>query len=248
MMQPKQWICGVFLFNLLSNTLAFQPVDLSCHSRTSKLSALAMNTPKPSETAEFEYQELKANLEEMQKQNIKSIRLTPEKRQELARYASKIVNRRPTSMPMTEMGKQLPDSKWKLVFTTQAVNADLPGDATIVLDFKTADKVDYCLEFSKKTLGLNRIVAKSSYSVDPGPANPGVMTLVYDAITTDLLGLQNLGIGFFGMLKGRSNYIRTAYFDGKIWVDRGFDQMNDGLEYFNVYVLQSDKEEGDWSD
>lgn len=74
------------------------------------------------------------------------------------------------------------------------------------------------------------------------------MTYVYDAITTDVFGIENFGIGFFGMLKGRSSYIQTAYFDGKIWVDRGFDQTNDGLEYFNVYVLQEDKEEGDWSD
>jgi hypothetical protein len=170
-MHPKQWICGVFLINFLSNALAFQPLQ-SCHSRTSTSKsalALAMNKPKPkpSETAEFEYQELKVQLEEMQKQDIKSIQLAPEKRQELERYARRIVNRRPSSVLMTEMGKQLPNSKWKLVFTTQAVAADLPRDATIVLDFQTAtDKLDYCLEFSKKTLGLNRIVAKSSYSVD----------------------------------------------------------------------------------
>jgi hypothetical protein len=172
MMHPKQWICGVFLINLLSNTstLAFQPLE-SCHSRTSKLSALAMNTPKPSETAEFEYQELKVQLEEMQKQNVKSIQLAPEKRQELERYARRIVNRRPSSVPLTEMGKQLPNSKWTLVFTTQTLTADLPRDATIALDFKSAaDKLDYCLEFSKKTLGLNRIVAKSSYSVDVSQA------------------------------------------------------------------------------
>lgn len=162
-MHPRQWIYGVFLIKLLSNTLAFQPLE-SCHSRTSKLSALAMSKPKPSETAEFEYQELKVQLEEMQKQNVKSIQLAVEKRQELERYARMIANRRPSSL--NEMGKQLPNSKWKLVFTTQALADALPGDATIVLDFKTADKLDYCLEFSKKTLGLNRIVAKSSYSVD----------------------------------------------------------------------------------
>lgn len=75
--------------------------------------------------------------------------------------------------------------------------------------------------------------------------------MVYDAITMDTFGLRNLGIGFFGMLKGRSNYIQTAFFDGKIWIDRGFDQMKDGLEYFNIYVLQEGKdakEVGDWSD
>jgi hypothetical protein len=153
--------------NLVSNALAFQPLE-SCRSRTSQLSvsALAMNTPKPSESAEFEYQELTLVLEEMQKRDIKSLQLEPEKRQELARYASRIVNRRPSSILLTEMGKQLPNSKWKLVFTTQAVNADLPSDATIVMDFQTAKQVDYCLEFTEKTLGLNRIVAKSSYSVD----------------------------------------------------------------------------------
>lgn len=60
---------------------------------------------------------------------------------------------------------------------------------------------------------------------------------MYDSITTDVFGLQNLSVGMFGMLKGRVTYIPTVYFDGTIWIERGTD-MKSGEEYYNVYTRE----------
>jgi hypothetical protein len=52
-----------------------------------------------------------------------------------------------------------------------------------------------------------------------------------------VFGLSNVGVGLFGMLKGRSSYIQTAYFDGIIWIEAGADASG---EYFSVYVHLED--------
>jgi hypothetical protein len=62
-----------------------------------------------------------------------------------------------------------------------------------------------------------------------------LLTFVYKDITTDAFGFKNIGVGFFGLLQGRSNYIPTAYFDEQLWIERGTD-VSTGAEYFNVYV------------
>jgi hypothetical protein len=40
--------------------------------------------------------------------------------------------------------------------------------------------------------------------------------------------------GFFGLLKGRSNYVESAYIDGCVWIERGTSP--EGQVYYNVYV------------
>jgi hypothetical protein len=73
-----------------------------------------------------------------------------------------------------------------------------------------------------------------------GPVNPGLVTFVYDEIKTDVFGLKDVGVGFFGLLKGRANYVESAYFDGRFWIERGFSP--DGNEYFNAYVREQNEE------
>jgi len=65
--------------------------------------------------------------------------------------------------------------------------------------------------------------------------NPGLLTFTYDSITTDVFGLSNIGVGLFGLLKGRSNVIQTAYFDDVLWIEKGFDPVT-GDEFVSVYV------------
>ena len=66
---------------------------------------------------------------------------------------------------------------------------------------------------------------------------------MYDEIVTDVMGFTNVGIGFFGILKGRSTYIQTVYFDNNIWIESGVDQSGGGFgeTYYNVYAR--DKED-----
>jgi hypothetical protein len=64
-----------------------------------------------------------------------------------------------------------------------------------------------------------------------------LVTFVYDEITTDIFGWSNLGVGFFGLLKGRANYVETAYFDGTLWLEKGASPT--GEEYFNAYSRES---------
>jgi hypothetical protein len=190
--------------------------------------------------ADFEYQELKIQLNAMEKQGVSSSQLQQDKKLELEQYVQRVVRNRPSSISLKDLNQNLPGTKWRLAFSTESVSKQLPADATVVLDFGEPSKLDYCLQFGKKTLGLNRLVAKSSYTVDSGLVNPGLVTFVYDEISTDVFGLKNIGVGFFGLLKGRSNYIQTQYFDGNIWIDGGIEPSPDGgigQEYFNVYML-----------
>lgn len=197
--------------------------------------------------AEFEFQELRAQLNTMAKSDIKSRNLQPIKRDELESYVRAVATQRPTPVPLGGIGKELPGTRWKLVFSTEgATLGDLPRDADVYVDFApVGDKLDYELKFSKKTMGLNKLVARSSYMVDPGPINPGLVSFVYEEIITDIFGFKSLPVGFFGLLKGRANYIESVYFDGTYWIDRGYSPQ--GEEYFNVYV-RVEQDDGDWND
>ena len=79
--------------------------------------------------------------------------------------------------------------------------------------------------------------------VQSGPVNPGLLTFIYDDISTDVFGLKNISVGFFGLLKGCANYVESTYFDGRFWIERGTSP--EGQAYYNVYVRDSVSEEAD---
>lgn len=204
----------------------------------------------------------------MKKQNVKPSQLDPSKRNELRGYVEEILTRRlrnqktvDSSVPLpVRLRSSLPGTKWRMAFTTQSLMAEaLPKDATITLEFASgtgsaatgSNKVDYGLDFFK-VLALKRLVAKSTYAVLEPQANgiPGsaIVQITYDKIVTDVMGFTNLGIGMFGMLKGRSTYIQTVYFDNKLWIESGVDQSNFGETFYNVYAREDNGENGDNDD
>jgi len=67
---------------------------------------------------------------------------------------------------------------------------------------------------------------------------------MYEKIVTDVMGFSNVGIGLFGILKGRSTYIQTVFFDNNLWIESGVDESNNGETYYNVYSRDKDEEEG----
>jgi hypothetical protein len=69
----------------------------------------------------------------------------------------------------------------------------------------------------------------------PQPSS-GLVSIQYENITTDVFGLTNLGVGTFGLLSGRASYIQTAFFDGRMWIEKGTSTANGGLEYYIVYT------------
>lgn len=200
----------------------------------------------------------------MREQDVKPSQLQPAKRDELKGYVEQILSRRlvnqktvDSTVPLdVRLRSSLPGTKWRMAFTTQSLMAEaLPKDATITLNFASgsgsaatgSNKVDYGLDFFK-TLGLKRLVAKSTYSVmEPQPNFPGVafVQIMYEKIVTDVMGFTNVGIGLFGMMKGRSTYINTVFFDNNMWIESGVDDANFGETYYNVYIRDEDKEEGE---
>jgi hypothetical protein len=190
---------------------------------------------EPNDIAELEYQEMRAVLDAMESQNIPSRYLQTDKRNEVEALVRKVATERPTAIPLKSVKDVLPGTEWRLAFSTEtATLGDLPKDAQVKLHFVDDSKVDYILEFSQKTLGIRRLVAKSSYSVDCTNVNPGLVTFVYDEIVTDLFGFKNIGVGFFGLLKGRANYVETIFMDTRYWIERGYTP--DGRDFFNVYI------------
>lgn len=199
-----------------------------------------MLTGEPNNIAELEYQEMRAVLDAMESQNIPSRYLKADKRNEVEALVRKVATERPTVIPLKSVKDILPGSEWRLAFSTEtATLGDLPKDAQVKLHFVDDSKVDYILEFSQKTLGIRRLVAKSSYTVDSTSLNPGLVTFIYDEIVTDLLGFKNVGVGFFGLLKGRANYVETIFMDTRYWIERGYSP--DGRDFFNVYMRILDK-------
>lgn len=206
-------------------------------------------------------------MDAMMEQDVKPSQLEPAKRNELKGYVEQILSRRlvnqktvDSTVPLdVRLRSSLPGTKWRMAFTTQSLMAEaLPKDATITLNFASgsgsaatgSNKVDYGLDFFK-TLGLKRLVAKSTYTVmDPQPNLPGVafVQIMYEKIVTDVMGFSNVGIGMFGMLKGRSTYINTVFFDNNIWIESGVDEANSGETYYNVYARDEDKDKEDDED
>lgn len=52
--------------------------------------------------------------------------------------------------------------------------------------------------------------------------------------------MSNLPVGFFGLLKGRVNYIDTVWFDGERWIERNY--LENGDVVYSVYVRDVEDE------
>uniref|UniRef100_A0A7S3DMU8 Plastid lipid-associated protein/fibrillin conserved domain-containing protein n=1 Tax=Entomoneis paludosa TaxID=265537 RepID=A0A7S3DMU8_9STRA len=191
---------------------------------------------------DFEYEELKAQMKGMENANLSSDQIAVEKRAEIQGYVNGVLEKRLSPISLSEMGAFLPGSAWRLSFSTQAFSSTgLPRDATIFIDFQNQDLAKYSLKFGEQTLGLNKLNADCSWKCGTNlmaqdPTKAGVVTLTYDKITTDVFGFSNIGVGFFGMLQGRSTYIQTVYFDEDLWIEEGYSPT--GEQYYNVYVRQ----------
>lgn len=202
----------------------------------------ASNLHSSNDQADFEFQELRIQLDAMQERGLVSRDLLPETRLGLEAYAREVARNRNSPVELAAIGNKLPNTTWKLAFSTNsAALGDLPRDATVLLKFREEGNVDYCLEF-EKTWGLNGIKAASTYSINPGPIDAGVVTITYDRITTDVFGLKDVGAGLFGLLQGRANYIVTAFFDGDYWIERGRGPEED-TDYLSVYIRQPDPDD-----
>lgn len=188
----RAWCCHLLLLSIFQTKIqcsnAFQVAFPSVPFRQTKSStttkiinmnsggfgneerAKSSSSPKKASAAgEFAYQEMRAQLNAMRKQGIPSRDLGPEKRAELEGYVRTVLNNRSDmSIPLENIGEQLlPQSKWQLLFSTQsAVLGDLPRDASVFINILDEENLDYRLQFSKKTLGLNSITAKSKYTFD----------------------------------------------------------------------------------
>jgi hypothetical protein len=263
-------VTNLLLVAAVSFSNAFQ-IQSQSHQRYRPLHMSSSNSG-----SDFAFQEMRVQLDAMKRNKIPSRDLPLDKRQELEQYVNTVVSQRPSPVALKDIGAVLPGTKWRLGFSTEAATlGDLPRDAEVNLEFINNEKMDYVLEFSKKTLGLNRLTAKSSYTVDvsdvcrplntsqclivlttllsfshdtivlqSSPVNPGLVTFVYEDITTDVFGFSNLGVGFFGLLKGRANYVESAYFDGRFWIERGTSP--EGQTYYNVYVRNDDGDMDEW--
>ena len=238
-----QWINHHRQHHIVPSTSTTTSSTTSSTTTSTQLSANKSNNNKNIPKAEFEYQELRAQLNTMLTQKIRPNQLSNEKRQELDSYMMKLLLNKPSPIPLKALANdnaKILHGKWTLTFSSlTAALGDLPRDATVQLTFSPEYKCDYKLLF--KTLGLKSITAKSSYIVDSSPVNPGLVTFVYQNIVTDVFGFKNFPVGTFGLLKGRTNYVETVWFDGRIWIERGYN--TEGNEFFNVYMKDEEEEE-----
>ena len=127
--------------------------------------------------AEFEMQELRAQLDEMAKRNLGSANLSLEKRLELEGYVRAVCERAPSPIPLDTLAYppnvDLLKGIWRLGFSTEEATLNvLPKEARVFVNIMTTPnwetgkegKLDYILRFSKGA--LREITAKSTYRVD----------------------------------------------------------------------------------
>jgi hypothetical protein len=247
----KSWFLAVAALCIIASrhTFAFVVLAPSLHHRLA-VAAAAAAAPAVSSVQQltarddFEWQELRTLLRSIQNSGVACRDLDPTIRATAVQYARSRSMRMPyheqqqtgEETKFRQLAQLLPGSTWQLVLTNHAATlGDLPRDATVYLKFVDDQTVDYALEF-KKTFGLDSITARSSWTCD---AATGLVTFVYQQVTSDAFGLKNIGVGLFGLLKGRANYVETAYFDNQYWIERGKGLSGD--EFVNVYVRQEDK-------
>lgn len=204
------------------------------HRSTSQLSA---------SSGEFETQELRAQLNAMCKSDISPRNLSIEKQQELQQYVSSLLRSRDgnKNIPLREMGEDGAKSlhgTWRLSFSTSPASLDdLPLGSNLYITFQPNFKAKYSLIFSKQVWGLKNILAKCSYMVDCSPTQPGLVTMVYQDIVTDVMGMKNVNVGF-GMFQGRTVDIESVWFDGNMWIERKYDMNGD--MFYNLYFRMDD--------
>lgn len=134
-------------------------------SSSSKFSSSSASSP----SGDFAYQEMLVFLNTMQREGVSSKTMDPAKRSELEGYVRKVLAQRSEqSIPLRDIGQAIvPKSSWKLMFSTSnAVLESLPQDATVFLNILDQENLDYILQFSKKTLGLDSLTAKCKYTFD----------------------------------------------------------------------------------
>lgn len=193
---------------------------------------------------QFELQELKAQVTAMLEQEVASSNLKPEKMSELTDYVKTVCQTQESPIPLKEIGteqniKNNLIGRWRLAFSSEnAALSVMPRESRILVNILNEKQLEYILEFSKKVQGLSKITAKSNYLIDTSPINPGLVTFVYEEITSKLFG-ATIPVGLFGMLKGRATYIESMYFDGKMWIERGSNPENGEL-FYNVYLKEGE--------
>jgi len=237
------WMATIQLFLHSSIVSSFMPSPSPSHAHPKHIAQTMRNSPnlfaKKQSSSEFELQELRAQFQAMLNQNVRPKMLKTEKRNEIENYVGNVLLNCPSPIPLKNLaddGASVLHGNWTLVFASEnAALGDLPQDSTVQFSMYPEYKCDYKIKFAK-ALGLKSLTAKSTYIVDSSPVNPGLVTFIYQDIVTDVFGFKSLPVGLFGMLKGRANYVETIWFDGKLWVERGYSI--DGKEFFNVYIKE----------
>jgi len=191
-------------------------------------------------SCEFSLQELRAQLRTMKKIGITRFDSLPkEKLDELTGYLQTIKKLSTSPIPLKSLGEgDKLVGKWRLMFSTEdAAITNLPKGAGVFIEIFDADgygNLNYSLEFTERAFALKQLTAKSTFQVDPGPINPGLVSYQYEEINANIFGVT-VPSGLFGLLKGRVSYIQSVYFDGQLWID---SQYQEGKDNFNVYLKE----------
>lgn len=116
--------------------------------------------------ADFEYQEMKILSQALIDQGVSNSQIPADTRVEMEGYCRRIVNQRSGSIAPEDIASELAGTSWQLAFSSQSlVSESLPPGTNIKLVFKSDNRLDYILEFTK-TFGLKQLAADSSYTVD----------------------------------------------------------------------------------
>lgn len=120
--------------------------------------------------AEFEIQELRAQLNSMRKNGISSASLSFDKRMEIESYVRSVATRCDSPIPLTQLGVgDTMVGTWRLAFSTEdaALNV-LPKEARVfikIYDPNGRGKLGYTLKFTKRVFALRSLTAKSYFEI-----------------------------------------------------------------------------------
>ena len=136
-------------------------------SKTISRTTLFMSSRLP---AEFEMQELRAQLAGMKKAGISSSDLADDKRMEIESYVRSVATNCESPIALSKLGVgDTMVGTWRLAFSTEdAALTVLPKEARVfvkICDENGRGKMEYTLKFTKKVFALRSLTAKSYFEI-----------------------------------------------------------------------------------
>ena len=182
----------------------------------------------------------------MNKLNVYDLIFAPYWKQRFEQCAKSVVDAAPNSdasqQLRTPTAGELEGTTWRLAYTND-FSIMPPSRRMAYLTFEDPSTILY--SFRTNVPGWTNVQANCPYQIDP---TSGIVTFSFEHVTGEGSDEAALDGRMYGMRQGSSRTIRTAFFDGRLWIDfsssddKGGSGQNDSRSpKITVYVKEQER-------